>query len=144
MASMKKRIIIIAIVTFITACSDDVELSMSHVQQNEIKEIKEFVIPDTIDVQKELVIAAYYEIHPKKACVIIAYNDTSRTSVKRYSYSSDSSFVVKELVSVSYNEFKVKEEPSVSYIVKPTSVVWMLQRGNTAASAEFDRIDQMK
>jgi len=142
---MKKKVIIIAIATLFSACDDDVVvMTESPHQQSEIEEIKAFVLPDTFDIKKELVIAAYYEIHPKKACVIFAYNDTTRTSAKKYSYSSDSSFVVNELVSVSYNEFKIKDEPNNSWIVKPTSVVFIRQDGNSSFDAEFDRIDVAK
>jgi len=142
---MKSNILIVLITALLIACDDDVVvMSETQHQQNEIEEINSFVIPDTIDVKKELVIAAYYEIHPKKACVIFVYTDTTRTLAKRYTYSSDSSFVVKELVSVNYNEFKIKDEPSESWIVKPASVVYMRQSGNSTFDAEFDRIDVAK
>lgn len=141
---MKKQVIITALVTLIAACSDGVEPTANRVQQNEIEEVKEFVLPDTLDIKKELVIAAYYEIHPKKACIIFAYCDTTRTLAKKFSYSGDSSFVVKELVSVNYNEFKVKDEPTVSYIIKPTTVVWITQTGNTSFDATYKRIDVAK
>lgn len=142
---MKKLILIAATIALITACSDDVVVTSQSVeQQNEIEEIKAFIIPDSVDVKKELVIAAYYEIHPKKACVILAYNDTTRTTAKRFTYSSDSSFVVKELVTVNYNEFKIKDEPNESFIVKPTTVVWMRLNGSMATSAEYERIDVAK
>ncbi len=142
---MKSKIIIAAITVLITACSDDdIVRSDSPAQQNEIEEIKPFLIPATIDVKKELVIAAYYEIHPKQACVIFAYTDTTRILAKRFTYSSDSSFVVKELVSINYNEFKIKNDPKESFTVKPTSVVWMYLNGNTATSAEYERIDIAK
>ena len=141
---MKKQVILAVIVAAFTACSDEVETLITVPQHNEIEEIKEFVLPDTLNIKRELVVAAYYEIHPKKACVIFAYTDTTRTIVKRYTYSSDSLFVVKELVSVSYNEFKIKDEPSESWIVKPSSVVYMRQSGNSAFDAEFDRVDVAK
>ena len=141
---MKKQVILAVIVAAFTACSDEVETVITVPQHNEIEEIKEFVLPDTLNIKRELVVAAYYEIHPKKACVIFAYTDTTRTIVKRYTYSSDSLFVVKELVSVSYNEFKIKDEPSESWIVKPSSVVYMRQSGNSAFDAEFDRVDVAK
>lgn len=141
---MKKQVILAVIVAAFTACSDEVETVITVPQHNEIEEIKEFVLPDTLNIKRELVVAAYYEIHPKKACVIFAYTDTTRTIVKRYTYSSDSSFVVKELVSVSYNEFKIKDEPSESWIVKPSSVVYMRQSGNSTFDAEFDRVDVAK
>lgn len=142
---MKRKVLIVALTALIVACDDDVVvMSERPAQQNEIEEIKAFVIPDTIDVKKELVIAAYYEIHPKKACVIFAYTDTTRSLAKKFTYSSDSSFVVNELVSVSYNEFKIKDEPNNSWIVKPTSVVFISQSGNSSFDAEFDRIDVAK
>ena len=142
---MKRKVLIVALTALIVACDDDVVvMSEQPQQQNEIEEIKAFVIPDTIDVKKELVIAAYYEIHPKKACVIFAYADTTRTLAKKFTYSSDSSFVVKELVSVSYNEFKIKDEQNESWIVKPTSVVYSYQSGSTGMTSEYERIDVAK
>lgn len=141
---MIKQILFVAMISFFTACSDDVETAVVPAQHNEIEEIKEFVLPDTLDIKKDLVIAAYYEIHPKKACVIFAFTDTTRTAVNKYSYSNDSSFVVNECVTLGYNEFKIKDEPTESYSIKPKSVVWMHMNGNTAASAEYDRIDVAK
>lgn len=138
---MKKHLLIAVIIALNTACSEEVEMA-SYNHQNE--QLKEFVIPDTIDVKSELVIAAYYEIHPIQACVIFAYNDTNRTSAKKYSYLMDSSFVVKDLMRVRSDEYTIKEEPSESYVIKPKSVVWMHRSGNTAVTAEYERIDLAK
>ena len=141
---MLKKTILTALVIAITACSDSVETTNTEAQHNEIDEIKQFILPDTLDVKPELVIAAYYEIHPKKACVIFAYNDTTRNIARKYCYYNDSSFVVKDLINMSYNEFKLKDEPSEIYIIKPATVVWMHQSGNLGASSEYERIDLPK
>lgn len=128
---------------FSSACSDEHEVPfISQHQENE--GITEFDIPDSIQVERELVIAAYQQIHPAKACVIFAFSDTTRSTVKKYSYSIDSIFEVKELVKVSYDEYKIKDESSESYIVKPKTVVWIHQNGNSAVTAEYNRIDQQK
>lgn len=138
---MKWQIIIITLVTLIAACSDEVENTMQAAQKNEINA---FVIPDSMDIKKELVIAAYYEIHPKKACVILAYNDTTRTSAKKFAYSGDSSFVIQELLCIGYNDFKTKSEPVESYIVKPASVVKIRIDGISSFDTEHERIDVAK
>lgn len=143
---MKKQILLVATIAVLAGCSESesVTVANTHEQPNEIEEIKAFVLPDTLDIKRDLVIAAYYEIHPKKACVVFAYTDTTRTTVNKYSYSSDSLFVVNECLTLSYNEFKIKDAPTESYSIKPSSVVWMHMNGNMAASAEYERIDVAK
>ena len=141
---MKYQFFIILIVTLFTSCSEQVETEETSVPQSGIENIQEFVIPSSIDVKKELVIAAYYERHPRQACVIIAYNDTTKSSFKKYSYSIDSSLVVEDLITRYYNEFKVKNDTTQTFTIKPETVLYMSQNGGTGMSAEFERIDVAK
>ncbi|MES2680563.1 MAG: hypothetical protein V4635_11785 [Bacteroidota bacterium] len=136
-----KQIVIAAIIVVLTACSESPGIQAeSQIIESDEKQV--FVLPDSINVKKELVIAAYKEIHPKNAFVVFAYDDTLRTSARKYSYSNDSTFFVSELIIVNYSEYKMKNDPNETYIVKPGSVVWMHQNGTTAMSSEYERIDQ--
>ncbi len=137
---MRYLIIAIFLTTLLFACSEQTEVLDTSTKTNNIVDIKEFVIPGSININKNQVIAAYYEHHPKEACVIIAYNDTTKTTFKKYSYSMDSSLVMEDLVSRYYNEYKLKNDTCQTFIIKPASVVYM-KTGSNSISAEFERID---
>jgi hypothetical protein len=141
---MKKQIVSITLLLLFAACEEIADTSVHGVNQNEMENVKEFVLPDSIHVERELVIAAYYEIHPVNACVVFAYTDTTRTSANKYSYTTNSDFTVSELEVVGHNEFRIKNAPGESYIIKPGSVVWVHQSGTVSSTAEYERVDILK
>ncbi len=135
---MWKSIIIITII--VSSCSDSIDSTHRNDIFIDRSNTEQFIIPNNLNLKRELVIAAYYEIHPQKACVIIAFSDTTQTNVRKLSYSNDSIFNLRQLKKISYNEFK-DETASETYIINPFTVVWMQQKGSFAMSTEYKRVD---
>lgn len=136
------KIFLLAIFLILFSCGDEFQTIYESDPTTEVKAINDFVLPDTLKITRELVIAAYYERHPNVGCVIIAYSDSTKKRVKKYNYLNDSSIVINNLISQKYNVFQTEGEFKNEFIiVKPKTVVWEYQLGSVQSTVEYERVD---
>lgn len=133
------RILIIVIIFFFSCAENTNELS--DCGSNTPKITERFIIPDNININKEMIVAAYREMHPQDAYVIIVLNDTTEITATKMSYLNDSIFEVRELVKVYYNEFRLKSDSNEIYIITPTNVNYIHKNGMSIMTAEYPRVD---
>lgn len=138
---MKKQIIIVFIsIIIMISCSDNIE-EASNDNHNIQNKTERFIIPDYINIKRELIVAAYREVHPQDAYVIIVYNDTTQITATKMSYLNDSIFEVKDLIKIYYNQFRLKDDSTETYTITATTVAYMHQSGIFAMNAEYPRVD---
>jgi thioredoxin-related protein len=136
---MKKTVILIISIIMMTSCSENIEEANDN--NKNVQSITErFIIPDYINIKKELIVAAYREVHPQDAYVIIVYNDTTHVTATKMSYLNDSIFEARDLIQVYYNQFRLKNDSAEIYTIKDSTVSWFHQKGVFAHTAEYRRV----
>lgn len=137
------RFIIIAVFTFfVFSCDETNEMTYEEDQLKSLTEINQFILPDSLkNLDTNLLIAAFYEVHPKKACVVLLYTDSTEKEAKKISYFNDSIFNVDYLVKQNYNTFAFKGYIKQTYVVGRDRVSWTYWSGNSAMTADYNRVD---
>lgn len=137
-----KFVIIIILALAVLSCSESNEITYEEDQLKSLTEINQFILPDSLkNLDTNLLIAAFYEIHPKKACVVLLYTDSTEMEAKKISYFNDSIFSVDYLVKENYNTFAFKDDRKQTYMVSNDKVSWTFYNGNSAMTADYNRVD---
>jgi hypothetical protein len=97
------------------------------------------VLPDFI--HKDLMIAAFDQIHAQDARVYLTYTDTSRKEAIRYSVFANGQVEKDTLTPAGFNEFSSKSIPSERYLIRAESVLHTKTTGNVSGSVEYLRTD---
>jgi PBP1b-binding outer membrane lipoprotein LpoB len=137
---MKNYILSIITIIILISCSDNIE-EASNDNHNIQNKTELFIIPDYIDIKKELIVAAYREVHPQDAYVIIVYNDTTQITATKMSYLNDSIFEVKDLIKIYYNQFRLKNDSTESYTITDSTITLFRKNGIFAMNIEYPRVD---
>lgn len=139
---MRLVIIIIILALAVLSCSEVNEIAYEEDQLKSLTEINQFILPDSLEnLDTNLLIAAFYEVHPKKACVVLLYTDSLEIEAKKISYFNDSIFNVDYLVKVNYNTFAFKDDRKQTYVVSNDKISWIYYNGNSAMTADYNRVD---
>lgn len=137
------RVIIIVIFSLVVfSCSESEKFVYEEDQLKSLTEIEQFILPDSLkDLDSNLLVAAFYEVHPKKACVVILYTDSIGIEAKKISFFNDSIFNVDYLIKENYNTFSFKDKRKETYVIGDKKVSWTYFNGNSAMTADYNRLD---
>ena len=136
------RFVIIILALAVLSCSESNEIAYEEDQLKSLTEINQFILPDSLkNLDTNLLIAAFYEVHPKKACVVLLYTDSLEIEAKKISYFNDSIFNIDYLVKENYNTFAFKDDRKQTYVVSNDKVSWIYYNGNSAMTEDYNRVD---
>jgi len=102
------------------------------------REIDSFVVPDSINTS--LIVATFYEIHPKGHSLIVN-NDTGKTTATKIKYLPDSTVLTDPLQTTKFNEFTSTINKSV-YIVRENTVSYLYSNNGIGATFDYNRTDK--